>query len=92
MATTTLLPISTRVGFDPSWFGVVFTGNIEIGSATPPVGPDLYVINGITPDVNIPTVLLGCIAVHLMHGAGYCSIVLVPGHRGPVARLSDGGQ
>ena len=33
-------------GFDPYWFAVVLTINMEIGLISPPVGLNLYVING----------------------------------------------
>jgi TRAP-type C4-dicarboxylate transport system permease large subunit len=34
---------------------------MEIGLITPPVGLNLYVINGIAPDVDLTKVLLGAI-------------------------------
>ena len=37
----------------------ILTINMEIGLITPPVGLNLYVINGIVPDVSLPTVLKG---------------------------------
>jgi tripartite ATP-independent transporter DctM subunit len=46
-----LLPIITAVGFDPVWFGVIMTINMEIGLISPPVGLNLYIVNGIAPDV-----------------------------------------
>ena len=51
MTAPTLLPIIERLGFDAIWFGIVLTINMEIGLITPPVGLNLYVINGIAPDV-----------------------------------------
>lgn len=59
MTAPILLPIVTQAGFDPYWFAVVLTINMEIGLITPPVGLNLYVINGIVPDVPLRTVLLG---------------------------------
>jgi len=48
-----LLPVITQLGFDPYWFAIVFTINMEIGLITPPVGLNLYIIKGITPDVSL---------------------------------------
>ena len=45
--------------FDPVWFGVILTINMELGLITPPVGLNLFVINGITPDVKLGTILKG---------------------------------
>jgi len=61
MTAPILLPIITDAGFDPYWFAVVLTINMEIGLITPPVGLNLYVINGITPDVRLPTILWGAL-------------------------------
>ncbi|WP_404379182.1 TRAP transporter large permease [Caenispirillum salinarum] len=61
MAMPVLLPIIVSAGFDPIWFAAVLTINMEIGLITPPVGLNLYVINGIAPDVNLGTILRGSI-------------------------------
>ena len=59
MTTPIILPVITAAGFDPIWFGVVLTINMELGLITPPVGLNLFVINGITPDVKLTTILRG---------------------------------
>ncbi len=59
MTAPILLPIITEAGFDPYWFAVVLTINMEIGLITPPVGLNLYVINGIAPDIRLQTILWG---------------------------------
>jgi C4-dicarboxylate transporter, DctM subunit len=59
MTTPILMPVITAAGFDPIWFGVILTINMELGLITPPVGLNLFVINGITPDVRLPTILKG---------------------------------
>lgn len=59
MAAPILLPIITTQGFDPYWFAVVLTINMEIGLISPPVGLNLYVINGIAPDIPLKTILVG---------------------------------
>jgi tripartite ATP-independent transporter DctM subunit len=59
MAAPILLPIITTAGFDPIWFAVILTINMEIGLISPPVGLNLYVINGIAPDIKLKTILKG---------------------------------
>lgn len=59
MTTPILMPVITAAGFDPIWFGVILTINMELGLITPPVGLNLFVINGIVPDVRLPTILRG---------------------------------
>jgi len=38
---------------------VILTINMEIGLISPPVGLNLYVINGIAPDIPLSTILKG---------------------------------
>lgn len=59
MAAPILLPIILAAGFDPIWFAVILTINMEIGLISPPVGLNLYVINGIAPDIKLKTILVG---------------------------------
>ena len=59
MAAPILYPIVIGAGFDPYWFAVVLTINMEIGLITPPVGLNLYVINGIAPEIPLKTILKG---------------------------------
>lgn len=59
MAAPILLPIVITAGFDPYWFAVILTINMEIGLISPPVGLNLYVINGIAPDISLKTILMG---------------------------------
>src|SRR5438105_11548427 len=59
MTAPILLPIITAAGFDPVWFGVIITINMEIGLIHPPVGLNIYIINSIVPDVPLATVMWG---------------------------------
>ncbi len=59
MTSPILLPIITAAGFDPVWFGVIVTINMEIGLIHPPVGLNIYIINAIAPDVPLLRVMWG---------------------------------
>jgi len=61
MVAPLLLPIIQGLGFDPVWFAVIMTVNLEIGLVAPPVGLNLYVVKNIAPDVPMSKVLLGVI-------------------------------
>lgn len=78
MTAPILLPIITQAGFDPYWFAVVFTINMEIGLITPPVGLNLYVINGIVPDVSLPTILKGALPFMLCMVLGIVLLCIFP--------------
>ncbi len=79
MTAPTLLPIIEAAGFDPIWFAVVLTINMEIGLITPPVGLNLYVINGIVPDVKLPTILWGALPFMLCMVLGIVLLCVFPG-------------
>jgi tripartite ATP-independent transporter DctM subunit len=53
MIVTTLpvvLPLVTAAGFDKVWFGVFLVVVVELAQITPPVGFNLFVIQGVTGD------------------------------------------
>src|SRR5438477_6824493 len=57
MTSPILLPIITAAGFDPVWFGVIGTINMEIGLIHPPVGLNIYIVKSIAPDVPLMKVI-----------------------------------
>jgi C4-dicarboxylate transporter, DctM subunit len=52
-------PMILSYGFDPIWFGVIVTLMGEIGLITPPVGMNVFVIQGISKDVPMYSVFRG---------------------------------
>jgi TRAP-type C4-dicarboxylate transport system permease large subunit len=78
MTAPTLLPIVEGLGFNAIWFGIVLTINMEIGLITPPVGLNLYVINGIAPDVRLPTILWGALPFVLCMMLGIILLCIFP--------------
>jgi len=61
MTSPILYPIVRAAGFDPIWFGVILTINMEIGLIHPPVGLNIYIVNAIAPDVPVTRVMWGTI-------------------------------
>jgi tripartite ATP-independent transporter DctM subunit len=62
MLTTTPLvfPIVSALGYDPIWFGIVLTILMETALITPPVGVNLYVVQGVrTNRGKISDVIIG---------------------------------
>ena len=59
MTSPILYPIITTAGFDPVWFGVIMTINMEIGLIHPPVGLNIYIVSSIAPDVPVTRVMWG---------------------------------
>jgi C4-dicarboxylate transporter DctM subunit len=52
-------PIVIGAGYDPVWFGVLIILLIETAMITPPVGINLYVVQGIRPRGRIADVIVG---------------------------------
>jgi len=61
MTAPILLPIIRAAGFDPVWFGVIVTINMEIGLIHPPVGLNIYIVNSIAADVPLMKVFWGTV-------------------------------
>src|SRR6516164_6175 len=61
MTAPILYPIIKAAGFDPIWFGVILTINMEIGLIHPPVGLNIYIVQAIAPDVPVTRVMWGTI-------------------------------
>ena len=60
----TLFPLVSAAGYDLVWFGIIFTITMEIAVLTPPVGLNLYVLQGLAPrddPVSITDVIIGCV-------------------------------
>jgi C4-dicarboxylate transporter DctM subunit len=78
MTAPILLPIVTAAGFDPVWFGVIVTINMEVGLITPPVGLNLFVVNAIAPDVPTNKVLWGSVPYVIMMIVGIVILSMFP--------------
>src|SRR5258708_1211903 len=61
MTAPILYPIIKAAGFDPVWFGVILTINMEIGLIHPPVGLNIYIVKSIAPGVPVTRIMWGTI-------------------------------
>jgi tripartite ATP-independent transporter DctM subunit len=48
MTVPIVLPLVVRAGFDPVWYGIYLIIMIEMSAITPPVGLNLYILQGLT--------------------------------------------
>ncbi|NSX56861.1 TRAP transporter large permease [Parasulfitobacter algicola] len=48
LTTSVIMPMVTAVGIDPIWFGIYLVIVVEMSQITPPVGFNLFVIQGLT--------------------------------------------
>ncbi len=54
-----IAPIVVSLGYDPIWFGILLMVLLEMALITPPIGINLYVIQGIRDDINFNDVAIG---------------------------------
>jgi len=52
-------PLIQSLGFNPIWFGVIIVMVAEIGTITPPVGLNVFVVKAVAPEVPITTIFRG---------------------------------
>ena len=52
-------PILAALKIDPIWYAIVLSVNMEMALVTPPVGMNLYVINGLDDDIHMSEVIQG---------------------------------
>jgi TRAP-type C4-dicarboxylate transport system permease large subunit len=61
LTTPILLPIVTNLGLSPIWFGIFLVRTMEIGFMHPPIGINLYVIQGIAKDTPLGRIFKGVV-------------------------------
>jgi len=52
-------PAVVQLGYDPVWFGVIITINIEIAAISPPVGFNLFVLKTVIKDAEMRDIIGG---------------------------------
>jgi len=78
MVTPVIMPGIEAHGFDPIWFGIVLTINMEMGLITPPVGLNLFVINGIAPDITFRQIVAGVLPFILIMAFSIVLLAVFP--------------
>jgi tripartite ATP-independent transporter DctM subunit len=61
LTTPILLPIIVHLGLSPIWFGIYLVRTMEIGFVHPPIGINLYVIQGIAKDTPLSRIFKGVV-------------------------------
>lgn len=73
LAVPVFYPTVMALGFDPIWFGIIVVRVTEMGLITPPVGLNVYVIQGITGE-KMSTVFKGVVPFII---ADICHIIVL---------------
>lgn len=70
LTTPVLLPVVGQLGLSPIWFGIFLVRAMEIGFVHPPLGMNLYIIQGVAKDVPLGRIFRGVLpflAADLLH-------------------------
>lgn len=73
-----LQPALESLQVDMIWFGIVMTILMEIGLITPPVGVNLFVVQGIAPDISLRSILAGSLPFVLIMLAAIALFFVFP--------------
>ncbi|PCH98263.1 MAG: C4-dicarboxylate ABC transporter permease [Rhodobacteraceae bacterium] len=74
-----VFPIVSSLGYDPIWFGILIVSVAEIGLITPPIGMNLFVIQGVAPDVGQRDIVKGIVPFIIADIFRIALLVLFPG-------------
>lgn len=73
------LPFVKAHGFDPVWFGILFTINMEIGYMTPPFGFNLFYLKGIVPpSITMGDIYRSVIPFTIVESTGLALVMIFP--------------
>ncbi|MGM0560945.1 MAG: TRAP transporter large permease [Pseudomonadota bacterium] len=73
-----IVPIMAQMGFDKLWLGILLIVLIEMALITPPVGLNLYVVQGARQKGNLSEVMVGAIPYVLVMLLMVALLVLIP--------------
>jgi tripartite ATP-independent transporter DctM subunit len=79
LTTPILLPIVVQLGLSPIWFGIYLVRTMELGFVHPPIGINLYVIQGIAKDVPLSRIFKGVLPFLAADFAHLTLLIMVPG-------------
>jgi len=72
-------PMAAALGYDPVWFTVMLTIITTMGAVTPPVGVNVFIVNGLVPDIAVHTIFRGVAYFLAAYVACLALMWLVPG-------------
>ena len=78
LMTPILLPIVEATGLSAIWFGVFLVRTMEVGFLTPPLGMNLYIMQGVAKDVGIDRIFRGVLPFLASDVAHILLLILFP--------------
>lgn len=73
-----VFPVILSLGYDPIWFGVIIVTVAELGLITPPIGMNLFIIQGVAGDLPSRTVMSGILPFIIADIVRLAILVAIP--------------
>ena len=73
-----IVPLVVELGYDPIWFGILMIVLIEMALITPPVGLNLYVVQGARKSGTLSEVMIGAAPYVFMMLLMVAALIAVP--------------
>ena len=73
------MPVILQFGIDPVWFGVFLVVMMEVALITPPLGMNLYIVQGVRGTGSIIDVMVGALPFVAIMLALVALLVAFPG-------------
>lgn len=71
-------PTIISLGYDPVWFGIMVTINVEIAAITPPVGFNIFVLKSVLPEMKLSDIIRGSFIFIIPLIVGLIIIIIFP--------------
>ncbi|MDH4264129.1 MAG: TRAP transporter large permease subunit [Deltaproteobacteria bacterium] len=72
------MSIVSAMGYDETWFGVIFVMNMQMAYISPPFGYNLFYIKSISPDTPIRDIYVAIIPFIIIQAVGLTIVMLWP--------------
>ena len=79
ITTPVYVPVIRALGFDPVWFGIIFTMNLEMAYLTPPFGGNLFYLKGVVPpEINMLDLYRAIVPFVCLQALGLAIVMAFP--------------
>ena len=80
LAIPIVVPLMVELGFDPLWFGIIFSLNMQMSFLTPPFGYSLFYLKGVAPEgITMTDIYRSVIPFLVLQSIGLILVILFPG-------------
>jgi tripartite ATP-independent transporter DctM subunit len=73
-----VFPAIQHLGFDPIWFGIIIVKMSELANITPPLGVNVFVVQGVNPSISLDRVFKGASLFVGLEVITIAILILVP--------------